>query len=89
MTLVTGGDDQAVHVAVFQLHSSSDGPTADVLNSSLQLTMLCCCHVHSAHTSAVRVRLTPQLLSSRQPAAQEEAAVLCNIDMDSLSCSAC
>ena len=62
MTLVTGGDDQAVHVAVFQLRSSSAGTAADVPSSSLQLTMLCCCHVHSAHTSAIRVRfcLTPQ-----------------------------
>ncbi|KAL0043118.1 hypothetical protein WJX79_009758 [Trebouxia sp. C0005] len=54
VTLITGGDDQAVHVAVFQLRSSSDGTSADVLSSSLQLTMLCCCHVHSAHTSAIR-----------------------------------
>ena len=55
VTLVTGGDDQAVHVAVLQLRSSSDGTSADVLSSSIQLTMLCCRRVHSAHTSAIRV----------------------------------
>ncbi|DBA76394.1 TPA: hypothetical protein ACH3X1_010099 [Trebouxia sp. C0004] len=54
LTMITGGDDQAVHVAVFQLRSSSDGTAADGLSSSLQLTMLCRCHVHSAHTSAIR-----------------------------------
>ena len=55
MTLVTGGDDQAVHVAVLQLRSSSDGTSADVLRSCIRLTMLCCRRVHSAHTSAIRV----------------------------------
>lgn len=55
VTLVSGGDDQAVHVAVFQC-SPSDETVAAMLSPEIQLTMLSSCHVVSAHTSAIRVR---------------------------------
>ena len=55
MTLVSGGDDQAVHVAVFQLQACLNGKAPQTLSGPLQLTMLCSRQVVSAHTSAIRV----------------------------------
>ena len=59
VTLVSGGDDQAIRVAVFQHHlgesrkPDSSGDAAK--GNGSRLTLLCSCHVESAHISAVRV----------------------------------
>ena len=59
VTLVSGGDDQAIRVAVFQHHFAeswtpdSSGDAAK--GNGSRLTLLCSCCVESAHTSAVRV----------------------------------
>ena len=57
VTIVSGGDDQAVRVAVFQC--CTNAPVATALNglslSHMQLKLLSDCRVDSAHSSAIRV----------------------------------
>ena len=52
VTVVSGGDDQAVQVAVITVQSAA---AADVSNHRVQLSLLCRCRVVSAHTSAIKV----------------------------------
>ena len=56
VTVVSGGDDQAVRVAVFR--TCSVKATTPVDGLSTQLALLSSCQVTSAHTSAVRVSKT-------------------------------
>lgn len=56
VTVVSGGDDQAIRVAVFR--SGAVEPPTAMGGLSMQLTLLSNCQVISAHTSAIRVRKT-------------------------------
>ena len=59
VTVVSGGDDQAIRVAVFQCCTSAPTTAVDGLPTScMQLTLLSNCHIVSAHTSAIRVSMT-------------------------------
>ena len=57
VTVVSGGDDQAIRVAVFQCCTHAPATTApDGLSlQHMQLTLLSSYQVVSAHTSAIRV----------------------------------
>lgn len=62
VTVVSGGDDQTVRVAVFQCCANAPATIAlDGLPlSDMQLTLLSDCQVVSAHTSAIQVTIMKQ-----------------------------
>lgn len=62
VTVVSGGDDQTVRVAVFQCCANAPATIAlDGLPlNHIQLTLLSDCQVVSAHTSAIRVNIMKQ-----------------------------